>query len=40
MTGRRILLLAITLVGMAVTAGLGRWQLARAAEKEAVLAAE
>ncbi|HMN57744.1 MAG TPA: SURF1 family protein, partial [Ottowia sp.] len=40
MTARRIFLLAIALLGMAVTAGLGRWQLARAAEKEAVLAAE
>ena len=40
MTARRIFLLVITLLGMAVTGALGRWQLARAAEKQAVLAAE
>ena len=33
------LLLAATLVGVAVTASLGRWQLSRAAEKEALQAA-
>ena len=40
MTGRRIFLLAITLLGMAITGSLGRWQLTRATEKQAVLAIE
>ena len=40
MTGRRILLLASTVLGMALTGALGRWQLERAAEKQAVLATE
>ena len=39
MTARRVLLIVLALVGMAVTFSLGRWQLSRAAEKQALEAA-
>ncbi len=37
--GRRVLLVVATLAAMAATGALGRWQLSRAAEKEALQAA-
>lgn len=39
MTGRRLLLLLLTAAGMALTGALGRWQLARADEKQVMQAA-
>ena len=36
----RLIVLVLTLAGMALTGSLGRWQLARAAEKQAMQAAE
>ena len=39
MSLRRLVLLVITLAGMALTGALGRWQLSRADEKQAMLAA-
>ena len=40
MSARRLIVLVLTLAGMALTGSLGRWQLARAAEKQAMQAAE
>lgn len=40
MTVRRILLIVAALAGMALTASLGRWQLSRAAERQALHDAE